>query len=299
MLALAALSLSLLFGATDSVDHSAWDGILKQNVREERVDYLNIRAHHSDDLNRYLDRLAATDFHSLTKPERLAALINLYNATMVQAILPRLDATYSTANADWGIFDEPIVRMSRETISLNQLEHEKIRASFDEPRIHVALVCGARSCPPLIPRAYRASDLEETLEQGMRAFANDPYRNPVNPEEKKIALSQLFNWYADDFGGTEQVLSYVQRYHAKDLSGYITEFTEYHWELNIAKPTKGHWVKVGNSASLREAQDGRPTVEVKADEYLRVLQNDGEWLQVDRGLGRGNGWIGSDQVVDL
>lgn len=124
------------------------------------------------------------------------------------------------------------MRVGGRVMSLNELEHDVIRPTFKDPRIHVALVCAARSCPQILPRAYRADDLAAVLEGNMRRFVNDPIRNPIDAANKKLRLSKIFDWYADDFGGKEKVAAYVDKYHPEDVADWPVEFVEYDWSLN-------------------------------------------------------------------
>lgn len=213
--------------------HDAFDAMLKRHVRDELVDYSAWRAGADRPaLQSYLDKLAGVDVESFGRSEQLAFYINLYNATMVAAILERQSDAYSTSDDEFGVFDEKLVRLGDRRVSLNHLEHEIVRKTFKEPRIHVALVCGARSCPPLLPRAYRAKDLDEVLEANMRAFITGGTRNAIDGE--KLELSKLFEWYADDFGGAAAVPDYVQRYAPAgvEVKGKPVSFLDYSWTLN-------------------------------------------------------------------
>lgn len=218
--------------------HAPLDRILRKNVREELVDYLNIRKKHMAELNGYLDRLAAVKPQELKQQDRLAFYINLYNATMIKAVIERYHEGYSPSEDDFVVFKKKLVRLAGKTVSLNDLEHEIIRKQFKEPRIHVALVCAARSCPPLIARAYRGEDLEKLLQQGMRRFVNNRFRNVIDVKSRKLKLSAIFDWYAVDFGGKEKLADYVNKYHDADVSSFAVSFIEYSWELNIVKPKK-------------------------------------------------------------
>jgi hypothetical protein len=221
--------------AAETVDHSAFDAILKATVKDERVDYNAIKKDHLQQLNAYLDTLAKVDPSKLEKNEQLAYYINLYNASMIKAIVDRLKPGYSPSENNYGIFNEPLVRSNGKTMSLNDLENKVIRPTFKDPRIHVALVCGARSCPPILPRAYRADDLDATLDQNMKNFVSDKFRNPIDDGSKTLKLSHIFDWYADDFGGKQNVPAFVGKVAGKDYSGYKVEFVDYSWDLNVAK----------------------------------------------------------------
>jgi len=221
-------------GASQSktVDHSAFDKILRENVRDERVDYKNIKAKSLGDLDEYLAMLAAVDVKSLPKNERLAYDINLYNATMIRAVITHYQAGYSPAKDNYAVFKEPLVKTDGKTITLDALEKEVIIPTFKDPRVHVALVCGARSCPPILARAYRGDDLDKVLDENMKRFVADRSRNPIDDAKKELKLSRIFDWYAADFGGKDKVKEYVGKIAGKDYSAYTVSFVDYSWDLN-------------------------------------------------------------------
>ena len=219
-------------------DHSTFDKILRANVRGEKIDYDNIRRQHQDQLGGYLEQLAGTDVKALRRREQLAFYINLYNATVIHGVAERIKQEYSVADDDFALFKEPLVRLKDGSISLNDLEHKVIRPMFKDPRVHVALVCGARSCPPLIPRAYDARDLDAVLENNMRRFINDPKRNRFDTTGKTLLLSKIFDWYADDFGGTAGVRKFVLDYAPEGIKAKLGDgkfkpaHLRYDWSLN-------------------------------------------------------------------
>jgi hypothetical protein len=218
-----------------AADHDAFDAILHERVSGDGlVDYAAIKQHDGAKLKAYLDQLANVEIEKLSRDEQLAHYVNLYNATMIQAVIDRFRDDYSPAEKDFAVFKEPLVRLSRDrTISLNQLEHEIIRKQFKDPRVHVALVCGARSCPPLLNRAYRADDLDKVLDENMKRFVNDGSRNQIDDEKRELRLSKIFEWYAEDFGGMSAVPAYIARIAGKDVAGYRVSYLEYDWKLNV------------------------------------------------------------------
>jgi hypothetical protein len=233
--AIVAASIMLLMAATALAttfpvpNHQPLDLILKMLVKDDRVDYPRV----GQGLNDYLDQFANVDIGIFDSREHLPAYINLYNATMIKAIADRYHPGYSTSEKDFAVFKEPLVRLNGRTISLNDLENKIIRPMFNDPRVHVALVCGARSCPPILPRAYRADDLDKVLDENMKRFVNDKKRNPIDAEHKKLRLSKIFDWYADDFGGKQSVAAFVGKYLGIDTADWPVEFVDYSWELNI------------------------------------------------------------------
>lgn len=226
--------------------HERLDRILQATVRGDRVDYDLLRAKHAAELGTYLRSYddPALQPQSWPRAEALCFWINLYNATMLQAVLDRRGEGWNPSRDEFAVFKSPLVRVAGRGISLDDLEHQVIRKLFAEPRVHVALCCAARSCPPLKNSAWKPASLEADLAAAMRAFLTDSGRNRIDHRKKTLHLSELFEWYAADFGGPAAVPSYVAAQLAEPdpegkagpsaLSGYQVEFLEYSWELNAA-----------------------------------------------------------------
>jgi hypothetical protein len=215
-----------------SFDHAPYDRILGEIVVGERVDYALLAERHLDALDGYLEAIGTIDPGDMPDSDQLALYVNLYNATVLSAVAHRYEPGYSVAERDFALFDEPLVRVAGKRASLNDLEHRLIRREFDDPRVHAALVCAARSCPPLIDRAYEGKTLDRTLERRMRLFVNDPERNTIDPDGHRLALSKIFEWYAEDFGGPDALAEFVDRYTELEVGAFDVEFRPYSWELN-------------------------------------------------------------------
>ena len=81
---------------------------------------------------------------------------------------------------------------------------------------------------------YTAADLETLLETNMRRFLDDPSRNRIDRERRELRLSRIFEWYAEDFGGPQELARYVDGFVDGDVAGFDVSFLEYSWELNLA-----------------------------------------------------------------
>ena len=208
-------------------DHTAWNTLLSKHVRSTgRVDY---RGFEQDEaaLDAYLATLAeevpGTDW---TRDESLAYWINAYNAYTVKLILNNWPVeSIRDIDEPW---EQKWIDLAGNTYSLNQIEHDIIRPTFDEPRIHFALVCAARSCPPLPNKAFTAQNLDQLLDQRARKFINDEELNVT--QEVVVRVSPLFDWYGEDFGDVKE---YLNRYLATDIpEGKEITFLDYDWSLN-------------------------------------------------------------------
>ncbi len=230
-------------GATSPFDHAhgQFDRVLKQHVKNARVDYAGLKAH-PEELNRYLGQVAAvskTEFKKWTEPEQIAFLINAYNAYTLKLIidhypLKSIKDIGSLLNGPW---DQPVVKLFGETMDLNTLEHKILRKDYAEPRIHFGLVCAAKGCPPLRNEAYVGARLEGQLADQAKQFLAESARNRIAASERVVYLSSIFKWYGSDFEKKSgSVLAALKPYWpAKPPAEYESfkiRYTHYDWSLN-------------------------------------------------------------------
>ena len=244
--------------------HGVWDGLLKRHVQPIRngvateVDYAGM-AREQVALKGYLDGLATVrnqEFSRWPEPERLAFLINAYNAWTVELILtawPDVKSIKELGSLFRSSWKKAFIPLLGATRSLDDIEHGLIRAKgvYDEPRIHFAVNCASIGCPALRPEAYTAARLDAQLADAARRFLSDRSRNRL--EGGKLKLSSLFKWYGDDFthaGGLNaflasqgEALRLAQDQHRALGAGRIEiDFLDYDWRLNAASlrpATKG------------------------------------------------------------
>jgi hypothetical protein len=226
------LTLFIVFGSTaeNPIDNSLWDELLREYVSADgRVNYNGIKSDEAK-LDKYLKIL---DDHVPEKTweenEKLAFWINAYNAFTIALIIDHYPIKSIMAiDKAW---DQKFIQLGGKVYSLNEIEHEIIRKQFDEPRIHFALVCAAISCPVLRNESYEPEKLDEQLEQQGLKFINDPDKNIIS--SKKATVSQLFNWFKEDFTKKGTLVDYLNQFSEKKLSqGAKINFMEYDWGLN-------------------------------------------------------------------
>lgn len=210
--------------------HAVWNDLLATYVNQEgMVDY---EGFHKDKLklDEYLDHLSSNaPKEAWTENEKLAYWINAYNAFTISLILQHYPVkSIMDIEKAWDI---KFIDMGDKTYSLNDIEHEIIRKEFDEPRIHFVLVCAAMSCPVLLNEAYLAETLVAQLQKQGEVFINDPFRNKVS--EKKVQLSQLFNWYKDDFTKQGSLVDFLNGFTSTTIDKKASVgFLAYDWGLN-------------------------------------------------------------------
>ncbi len=225
-----------------SFDHSVFDGLLDRHVDHAGwVDYAELRKD-ADQLDRYIAAVAAAPFADLGRDEKLALLINAYNAFTLKLILEYwnegqlesikdIPADKRWADARWEV--------GAHTWSLNEMEHEQIRPKFKEPRIHFALVCAAVGCPPLRTESYVADRIDAQLEDQTRYVHNHETWFRFEPQANTVHLTPLYNWYEGDFEQTAgSVPEFAARYapRLKEALGQRkspkVRWLGYDWKLN-------------------------------------------------------------------
>lgn len=220
-------------------DHSTLNDLLRRHVQSGGyVDYAGLQAD-SDRLDVYLQSLSAAPFDDLGRDEKLALLINAYNAFTLRLILDHLPLESIRDIPSAERWDAVRWSLAGNTYSLNQIEHEQIRPHFAEPRIHFALVCAAIGCPPLRAEVYTGANLEDQLHsQADYVHANDRWLQ-FNPSTNEAKLTALYEWYQGDFDqASGSILQFAARY-APALKDAIEsenepkiDFLSYDWGLN-------------------------------------------------------------------
>jgi hypothetical protein len=209
--------------------HAGLDSLLQKYVSETgKVNYKGLKTN-KEALDAYCQSLSKNPVQeSWSREEKLAFWINAYNAFTLQLIVDNYPLK-SIMNLDGGkTWDLKRIQLGDKKYSLNQIENDIIRPQFKDARIHFALNCAAKSCPPLWNRAYTAKNLDSALETRTKAFINDPKFNTITAS--KASVSKIFEWYAADFGDLKK---YLNKYAAIQLkSDAAVTFKEYDWGLN-------------------------------------------------------------------
>jgi len=230
------------YGESDSeltFNHSTLDELLNEYVDEDGwVDYQGLSTA-PPQLGRYIESLASAPFEKLGRDEKLALLINAYNAFTMQLILENLPLKSIKDIPAAKRWDAKRWKLAGELYSLSEIEHQQIRPNFREPRVHFALVCAAVGCPPLRNEAYVGERLEEQL-QSQTEFVH-AHRTWVQfePAASTAKLTELYSWYGSDFEQTDgSVLAFIGKYSSEIKSALESNtkpsivWLEYDWSLN-------------------------------------------------------------------
>jgi len=214
-------------------------------------------------LKAYLDTLSSVtgpEFEAWSKAQRLAFLLNAYNAFTVELILTRYPHLESIR--DFGRFiDNPwkkrFFKLLGQEQHLDGIEHGMIRApgAYDEPRIHMAVNCASIGCPMLREEAYVADRLGGQLEEQVVRFLSDRSRNRYDGATHTLEVSEIFDWYREDFSSGFQGIRSREEFFARyaellsgDPEGQTLirshkakiRFLDYDWALNDCRGCGKH-----------------------------------------------------------
>ncbi|MFC2054675.1 DUF547 domain-containing protein [Chloroflexota bacterium] len=197
------------------------------------------------------------------RDESLAFWINLYNALVLDGVI-NFSIQNSVTEDRLGVlafFRKTAYEVAGLRVNLEDIEHGILRANRGHPyipglhfapndprldwviskpdvRIHFALNCASRSCPPI--RAYTAEGINTQLDQAGRGFVDTNVR--VDQDKSELHTSAIFNWYKIDFGGKEGVVDFIikhlpndeRRTWIEDNQGEIKlRYDPYNWGLNL------------------------------------------------------------------
>ncbi|PDW02651.1 DUF547 domain-containing protein [Candidatus Viridilinea mediisalina] len=198
------------------------------------VNYAQLRTSpaYADYQTRLTPQLARYDPARLaSRSERLAFWINLYNALVIDAVIAYDVRTSVTSQwAGLGFFRRAAYLIGGQRCSLEDIEHGILRANRGnpflpgpqfgandprrawmveplDPRIHFALNCASRSCPPI--GIYSADLIEDQLELATRSFVDSDV--VIDQARNQVQISQIFRWYRDDFDGPLGIVALLRR----------------------------------------------------------------------------------------
>ena len=194
---------------------------------------------------------------------RIAYWLNAYNETLRESLAERPRSGHLFRHRR--LFRQAVHRAGGLDYSLDVIEHGLLRAnkrppyglrpllregdprlraapSAPDPRIHFALNCGARSCPPV--RTYTAAGVDEELEAATRSYMRAESR--LNREQGELELPGVVKLYRSDFGSDAELIELAARYLEPDDSAWVREhagelrivFARFDWQLVQGTPRR-------------------------------------------------------------
>ena len=203
--------------------------LMSRHVADGLVDYETIRS--SKATAQLVDFIAQFDYTSLTDEEEKAYLINTYNVLVIHGVCQNYPL--NSLLKIFGFFDQQKWKIGPQQMTLDDLEKGYLLKKYPDPRLHFALACGAKGCPPLAETAFRPETVEAQLDERTTSALNDEQFIKGTTADQ-IGLNQIFNWYAQDFGGNKgAILRYINNYRQVKIDDRLpVQYYPYDWSLN-------------------------------------------------------------------
>ncbi len=215
--------------APQAFSHAAWNALAQKHISATgKVNYKGFKADLTA-FDAYLKSLSDNPIQSSwSRNEKMAYWINAYNAFTIKLIVDNYPVK-SIMDLEGGKpWDKKWIKLGDKTYSLNNIEHDILRPTYKDARIHFAVNCAAKSCPPVWNKAWTAANLNGQLERSAKSFINNTKYNSVGGSNATI--SKIFEWYAVDFGN---IVDYLNKYATtKVAAGTTVKYQAYNWALN-------------------------------------------------------------------
>ena len=229
-----------------------YDALLRAVVRGDGVDYARLRGRLGElrAIHGWLGEHGPTRTPGAyaSAPAREAYWLNAYNATVLRGVAeaPATMRNVLTYLPDGGFFRARRWRLDGREMTLDAVENREVRPVFHDPRVHVALNCAARSCPPLRAGAYTAAGVDAQLAAQARAYVNAAGRVEVDAAAHSVRVAQIFEWFREDFAGAGGALGWLRGFAGAPLRAQLdaacgadagacaVTYRPYDWALNAA-----------------------------------------------------------------
>lgn len=241
------------------LDHAKWDALLKRHVHPggevggmKDVNVVDYEALSADpDFDAYLKQLAEVDISALQPAEELALWINAYNALCINHVVRHvrsrppepLGSILHLKKDGTPVWDQPAGVVGGQSMSLNAVEHDMLRKRWNEPLVHASIVCASASCPNLRREAFVPDRLGEQMADSFAQWMQNPTKGMLLETPRRVFLSRIFLWFADDFGGFAASRRFVRDHgnvsldaqRALSSASTATRYFRYDWTINARR----------------------------------------------------------------
>ena len=222
------------------VDNHLYAELLSKHTRDGLVDYASFKTEHPK-LKEYIEYLAGINPDKLSRDDAFAYYINLYNAATIDLVLENYPGIDSIKDIG-GFFGKPwkieFITLKGKKVHLDHVEHEILRPTYKDPRIHFAVNCASLGCPPLHTEPFEGETLNATLDELTIQNMADPAHTRLEGDD--LYVSKVFDWFGEDWGGKEDKVAFVHKYSSRKQAAEIDQlgsslnlkYSEWDWTLN-------------------------------------------------------------------
>jgi hypothetical protein len=225
---------------SQKVDNRLYAELLAKHTRDGLVDYASFKTEHPK-LKKYLGHMANINPDALSRDDAFAYYINLYNAATIDLVLENYPGIDSIKDIG-GFFGNPwkidFIALKGKKVHLDHLEHEIMRPTYKDPRLHFAVNCASLGCPPLYAKPFEGGTLDATLDKLTRQNMSDPVHTRLEGDD--LYVSKVFDWFGEDWGERDQKVAFVRKYSPPEQAAKIDQlgsrldlkYSHWDWTLN-------------------------------------------------------------------
>ena len=230
-----------------AVDSSRWQAILDKYLNDQhpsginRFNYAAVTYQDKLSLETYLNYLQSLEPRQFNSREQMAYWINLYNSLTVSLILGEKRTNLRSIRqirsgfVQVGPWKRKTLNVVQQPLSLDDIEHGILRPIWQDPRIHYVMHKASMGSPNLLKTAFTGDNIEDSLKSAAASFINHP--RAVNIKDGRLVLSEIYSWYATDFGVDFQAVKlHLSEYANPELATRLRDFDSakyaHDWSLN-------------------------------------------------------------------
>lgn len=214
------------------------------------IDYSKMTTEHKKNLRQYILNLTTLPIGSYNRCEQLAYWINLYNALTIDVVSKYYPVeSIQEINISPGLFNigpwgANIIRVNGVDLSLEDIHNRIIRPIWNDPRTHYAVHNATIGGANISKKAFKGETLSKQLNQAASDYINS--LRAVQIINNELVISKVFDWFKDDFGGSdEHIIQHIRDYAKPPLKKKMTNISKistyhYNWHLNAAPSTNSH-----------------------------------------------------------
>ena len=247
-----------------SFTYEPYEEVLRTYVDENGlVDYAALKENR-EALDRFIigvSRLDMTTYRLWSQRQQEAFWINVYNALLLKVATDFYPIVPEAPNPEYpsdsirqlgDVFTKASIEILGGAITPDNIQKKILRDSFRDPRVHVAIVCGAISCPPLRQEPYRGNTLDKQLKDQLDRVTKNPRYFSIDKDNHRVNLSEIFQWYGDEYvelygtseapvrrrPGESAVLNYISSALSSEDRTFLQQdkygvvYLPYNWALN-------------------------------------------------------------------
>ncbi len=212
------------------------------------VDYAHFNAEDRSLLKRYVEKMTKIDIDNYNRNEQLAFWINLYNALTVQIIADYYPvSSIEEINISPGLFSigpwgKKLVIIDDSPLSLEEIQNRIIRPVWNDQRALYAINNGSIGAANLSKKAFKGETIDSALDEATFDYINS--LRGVQVIEGALIVSKIYDWFNEDFGGSEQdVINHIQQFAKEPLQSQLKHVNKinsyvYNWHLNRTVSTE-------------------------------------------------------------